>query len=80
MKNEKWTCFPFFYENEKRMRTLRIQSKNVLNMKMVVNLFEFHFSIYQKHEMALSVHGLRKCEFILENSWKSKTSVSKWEP
>ena len=50
------------------MRTLRIQSKNVLNMKMVVNLFEFHFSIYQKHEMALSVHGLRKCEFILENS------------
>ena len=35
-KNKKRTVFrfPFFYENEKRMRALKIQSKNVLNMKM----------------------------------------------
>ena len=65
---------PFFYENEKQMKVLNIQRKNLLNMKMVVNylnfvflievkanskykIFEFRFSIYQKHEMALWVHG-----------------------
>ena len=39
MKNEKCTVFPFpfFYENEKRMKTLKIQSKNLLSMKMVAN-------------------------------------------
>ena len=77
MKNEKRTVFrfPFFYENEKRVKVLKIQRKNLLNMKMVVNylnfvfLFEvkskskyrilnFVFSIYQKHEMVLWVHGL----------------------
>ena len=78
MKNEKRTvlCFPFSYENEKQMKLLKIQRKNLLNMKMVVNylsfvflievkakseyrIFEFCFSIYQKHEMTLWVHGLR---------------------
>ena len=56
------------------MGALKIQSKNSLNMKMVVNYlnFAFHievktkyihkflkfrFSSYQKHEMALWVHG-----------------------
>ena len=73
MKNEKQTVFrfPFSYENEKRMKLLKIQIKNLLNMKMVVNylnfiflikvkskyrIFEIRFSIYQKHEMALWVH------------------------
>ena len=75
MKNEKRTvlCSPFSYENEKRMKFLKIQRKNLLNIKMVVNylnfvflievkakskywIFEFRFSIYQKHEMALWVH------------------------
>ena len=32
--------FPFFYENGKRMRVLKIQSKNSLNMKIVVPSFE----------------------------------------
>ena len=76
MKNEKRTVFrfPFSYENEKRMKVLKIQRKNLLNMKMAVNylnfvflievkakskyrIFEFRFSIYQKDEMALWVHG-----------------------
>ena len=75
MKNEKQTvlCFPFSYENEKQMKLLKIQRKNLLKVKMVVNylnfvvlievkakskyrIFEFRFSIYQKHEMALWVH------------------------
>ena len=38
MKNEKRTVFrfPLFYENEKRIRVLKIQSKILLNMKMAV--------------------------------------------
>ena len=74
MKKEKQTVFrfPFSYENEKRMKVLKIQRKNLLNMKMVVNylnfvfltevkakskyrIFEFRFSMYQKHETALWV-------------------------
>ena len=45
MKNEKRTVFrfPFFYENEKRMKVLKIQRKNLLNMKMVVNFLNFIF-------------------------------------
>ena len=45
MKNEKWTVFrfPFFYENKKRMKVLKIQRKNLLSMKMVVNYFNFVF-------------------------------------
>ena len=37
-KSEKLTVFrfPFFYENEKRMKVLKIQTKNLLNMKMPV--------------------------------------------
>ena len=43
MKNEKrklYFVFDFFYENEKRMRALKIQTKNSLNMKIVVPSFE----------------------------------------
>ena len=45
MKNEKRTvfCFPFSYEHEKRMKLLKIQRKNILNMKMVVNYLNFAF-------------------------------------
>ena len=44
-KNKKRTVFrfPFFYENEKRMRALKIRSKNLLNMKMEVNYLNFVF-------------------------------------
>ena len=76
MRNEKRAvlCFPFSYENEKQMKLSKIQRKNLLNKKIVVNylnliflnevkakskyrIFEFRFSIYQKHEMVLWVHG-----------------------
>ena len=43
MKNEKRTVFrfPLFYENEKRIRVLKIQSKILLNMKMAVKYLNF---------------------------------------
>ena len=46
-KNVKKTviCFLFsvFYQNEKRMKALKIQSKNLLSKKMVVNYLNFVF-------------------------------------
>ena len=44
-KNKKQTVFrfPFFYENEKRLKALKIQNKNLLNMEMVVNYLNFFF-------------------------------------
>ena len=50
MKNEKRTVFrfPFFYENEKRMKVLTIQRKNLLSMKMVVSYLNFAFFIEVK--------------------------------
>ena len=38
-EKRKMNCISFsiFYDNEKRMRALKIQSKNLLNMKMAVN-------------------------------------------
>ena len=45
MKNEKRSVFrfPFFYENEKQMRVLKIQTKTLLNMKMIVKYLNFVF-------------------------------------
>ena len=60
MKNEKQTVFrfPFSYENEKRMKLLKIQRKNLLNMKMVVNYLNFIFLIKVKSKYRiLWVHG-----------------------
>ena len=50
MKNEKQIVFrfPFSYENEKRRKLLKIQQKNLLNMKMVVNYLNFVFLIEVK--------------------------------
>ena len=47
MKNEKRTVFrfPFFYENEKQMKVLIIQRKNLLDMKMVVSYLNFVYFI-----------------------------------
>ena len=47
MKNKKWIVFrfPFFYENKKWMRVLKIQRKTLLNMKMVVKYLKFVFHI-----------------------------------
>ena len=49
-KNEKRIVFrfPFYYENEKRMKALKIQNKNLLNMKTVVNYLNLVFLIEVK--------------------------------
>ena len=49
-KNEKRNLFrfPFFNENEKQMKALKIQTKNLLNMKMVRNYLNFVFRIEVK--------------------------------
>ena len=50
MKNEKRTVFrfSFSYEDEKRMKVLKIQRKNLLNMKIVVSYLNFVFFIEVK--------------------------------
>ena len=48
MKNEKRSVFQFSYEHEKQMKVLKIQRKNLLNMKMVVNYLNFVFLIEVK--------------------------------
>ena len=50
IKNEKLTVFhlPFFYENEKRLRVLKIQSTTLLNIKMVVKYLNLVFHIEVK--------------------------------
>ena len=40
--------FSIFYENEKRIKVLKIQRKNLLNMKMVVSYLNFVFFIEVK--------------------------------
>ena len=70
MKNKKRTgyCFPFFYENEKRMKALKIQSKNLLNMKMVVNCFNsvFLIEVITKSKYAILNSVL---QFIKNTKW-----------
>ena len=54
-KNEKRTvfCFPFFYENVKQMKVLKIHTKNLLNMKMTVNYLNFVFRIEVKTNLSI---------------------------
>ena len=44
----KCILFSIFYENEKQIRALNIQSKNLLNEKIVVNYLNFVFHIEVK--------------------------------
>ena len=59
LKNKKRAVFrfPFFYENEKRMRELKSQSKDLLNMKIVANYLNFVFhienEIYSKQNLTI---------------------------
>ena len=49
IENEKRTfCLPFFYENVKRRKILKIQRKNLSNVKMVVSYLNFVFFIEVK--------------------------------
>ena len=59
-KNEKRAVFrfPLFYENEKRVKALKIQSKNLLNLKMVVNYLHFVIIIELKTKSKFRILNL----------------------
>ena len=71
MKNEKRTVFrfPFFYENEKRMKVLKIQRKNLLNMKMVVSCMNFVFFIEVKAKPKYRILNF-VFQFIKKTKWR----------
>ena len=70
MKNEKRTVFrfPFFYENEKQMKVLKIQRKNLLNMKMVVSYLNFVFFIEVKAKSKYRILNF-VFQFIKNRTW-----------
>ena len=70
MKNETRTvfCFPFFYENEKRMKPLKIQRKNLLNVKMVVSYLSFVFFIEVKAKSKCRILNF-VFQFIKNTKW-----------
>ena len=70
MKNEKRTVFrfPFFYENEKRMKVLKMQRKNLLNMKMLVSYLKFVFFIEVKAKSKYSILNF-VFQFIKKRKW-----------
>ena len=51
-KKQKTNCILFFifYQNEKRKRALKIQSKNLLNIEIVANYLNFVFQIEVKRK------------------------------
>ena len=69
-KNEKRTVFrfPFFYENVKRMKVLKIQTKNLLNMKMTVNYLNFVFRIEVKTKSKYRILNFVS-QFIKSTKW-----------
>ena len=60
--------FSIFYDNEKRMRALKIQSKNLLNMKMVVNYLNFVFRIEVKTKSKYRILNF-VFQFIKNTKW-----------
>ena len=60
--------FIFFNEIEKRVRTLKIQSKNLLNMKMVVKYLNFVFHIEVKTKSKCKVLSFA-FQFIKNTRW-----------
>ena len=70
MKNEKQTAFrfPFFYENEKRIKVLKIQRKNLLNMKIVVSYLNFVFFIKVKTKSKYKILNF-VFQFIKKTKW-----------
>ena len=70
MKNEKRIVFPFpfFYENEKRIKVLKIQRKNLLNMKMVVSYLNFVFFIKVKAKSKYKILNF-VFQFIKKTKW-----------
>ena len=70
-KNEKLTLFrfPFFYENKKRIRALKIQSKNFVNMKMEPSYFNFVFHIDPKTKSKYKILNF-VFQFIKNTQWQ----------
>ena len=70
MKNEKRTVFrfPFFYENEKQMKVLKMQRKTLLNMKMVVSYLNFVFFIEVKAKSKYRILNF-VFQFIKKTKW-----------
>ena len=75
MKNEKRTVFrfPFFYENEKRMKVLKIQRKNLLSMKMIVSYLNFAFFIKVKTKSKYRI-----LNFVFQFIKKTKWHLGNW--
>ena len=71
MKNEKRTVFrfPFFYENEKRMKVLKIHRKNLLNMKMVASYLNIAFFIEVKAKSKYRILNF-VFQFIKKTKWR----------
>ena len=71
-KNEKRTVFrfPFFYENVKRMKVLKIQTKNLLNMKITVNYLNFVFRVEAKTKSKDRINYL---DFVFRVEVKTKS-------
>ena len=61
-KNELYFVFHFFNKNEKRMRALKIQSKNLLIMKMEVNYLNLVFHIEVKAKSNYKIFNLSKTQ------------------
>ena len=59
VKNEKRTVFRCSYENEKQMKVLKIQRKNLLNMKLVVSYLNFVFLIEVKAKSKYMIFQFR---------------------
>ena len=79
MKNEKQTVFrfPFFYENEKRIKVLKIQRKNLLNMKMVASYLNFVFFIEVKAKSKYRFFNF-VFQFIKKTKWQFGYTDSVW--
>ena len=68
--NEKRTVirFPCFYENEKRIKALKIQSKYLLNLKMIVNYLNCVFLIEVKTKSKYRILNF-VLQFIKKTKW-----------
>ena len=69
-KNEKRTVFrfPFFYENVNQMKVLKIQTNNLLNMKMTVNYLNLVFRIEGKAKSKYRILNF-VFQFIKNTKW-----------
>ena len=68
MKNEKQTvfCFPFSYENEKRIKVLKTQRKNLLNMSII---WISSFLLMQKQNLSIGFLNF-VFQFIKKTKWR----------